>query len=84
MKWEKVDDIVLSELPPHLVRHTGYINESIKWLLFKTENQWAKVQDLLYLLTLARQTIDWIKRATNFPYFLHIEFGGFTARKLLD
>ncbi len=25
-----------------------------------------------------------IKRVTNFPYFLHREFGGFTARKLLD
>jgi hypothetical protein len=52
--------------------------------LWKTENQQAVVRDLLYILTLSRQTIDWLKRATNFPYFLHSEFGGFTARKLLD
>ncbi len=54
------------------------------FVLWKTESQRAVVRDLLYTLTLARQTIDWFKRATYFPYFLHNEFGGFTASKLLD
>jgi hypothetical protein len=53
-------------------------------VLWKAENQRAVVRDLLYILTPTQLNIDWLKRATNFPYFLHNEFGGFTARKLLD
>jgi hypothetical protein len=47
-------------------------------------NQRAEAWVFIRILTPVKQTIDWIRRATNFPYFLHNEFGGFTARKLLD
>ncbi len=55
-------------------------------ILWKTGKPASCSENVFLILSLWKQDNDSTTKngVTNFTYFLHREFGGFTARKLLD
>ncbi len=62
------------------ISRTGILKNCVLW---KTGNQGVVVRVFIAPHT-STANDRLVKRVTNFQYSLHREFGGFTARKLLE